>query len=261
LWIGSLRLSELAPTEMICKTQKHVVRYGDEQATYSVIRDPKRKQRIKIKVHPNGSLEVETPASASHEEIVRAVQKRANWIFPRIAAARKRFEQVLPREYVSGEQVLYLGRRYCLKVQKGTKSERSVKLKGAYLQVTTEDRSREAVRRMVKSWYRQKAQAYFAGRTKALAERLPWQLDVPPIRLREMTTRWGSCAANGAITLHPALVKAPRECIDYVIVHELCHLREHNHSPAFYRLVDRTMPQWQQTKARLDQIAELVMNS
>jgi len=246
---------------MSCKTQKHVVRYGDEQAAYTIVRDRKRKQRIKIKVHPNGSLEVETPASASHEEIVRAVQKRANWIFPRIAAARKRFEQVIPREDVSGEQVLYLGRRYCLKVQKGTKSERSVKLKGAYLQVTTADKSREAVRRMVQSWYRQKAQDYFAARTKALAERLPWQVDVPPIRLREMTKRWGSCAANGAITLHPALVKAPRECIDYVIVHELCHLREHNHGPAFYRLVGHLFPHWEQTKAQLDQMAEIILNT
>jgi hypothetical protein len=246
---------------MSCKTQKHTVRYGDEQAAYSVIRNPKRKQRVKIKVRPDGTVEVEAPAAASYEEIVRAVQKRANWIFPRIAAAQKRFEQVSPREYVSGEQVLYLGRRYCLKVQKGARSERSVKLKGAYLQVTTDDKSREAVRRMVQSWYRQRAHIYFVGRAKDLARRLPWRVEPPSIRLREMTRSWGSCAEDGAITLHPALVKAPRECIDYVMLHELCHLREHNHGPAFYRLVNRAMPHWEQTKARLDQMAEFVMNS
>jgi hypothetical protein len=237
------------------------VRYGDEQAAYSVVRNSKRKQRVKIKVYPNGTVEVEAPASASHEDVVKAVQKRARWIFTGIANARKRFEQVLPREYVSGEQVLYLGRRYCLKVQTGARSERSVKLKGAFLQVTTDDKSREAVRRMVQSWYRQKAHTYFVGRARDLARRLPWRVELPAIRLREMTRRWGSCAADGAITLHPALVKAPRECIDYVILHELCHLREHNHGPAFYRLVNRAMPHWEQTKALLDQMAELVMNS
>jgi len=75
-----------------------------------------------------------------------------------------------------------------------------------------------------------------------------------------MKTQWGSCSPTGAILLNPHLVKAPRECIDYVISHELCHLKEHNHSPRYYRLLSKIMPRWEVVKARLDGMAELLLN-
>ena len=75
--------------------------------------------------------------------------------------------------------------------------------------------------------------------------------------LVQMAKRWGSCSRAGRILLNPELVTAPKDCIDYVIVHELCHLKEHNHSPAYYRLLDRVMPSWQERKRRLDQTVEV----
>ena len=238
-----------------------ILRYGSEQIPYSVIVNPKRRQRVKINVHSDGFVEIEAPEHAKREDIAKAVQKRAKWIFTHVADARARFEHVLPREYVSGEQMLYLGRRFSLKVKQGSRNERSVKLKGALLEVTTDDRSRDAVRALVKSWYRGKAQDYFVERLRTVANGLPWKVDPPPIRLREMKKRWGSCAVDGAMTLNPALVKAPRQCIDYVIVHELCHLREHNHSRAFFRLMGRVLPGWERIKIRLDHMVEIMMNT
>jgi hypothetical protein len=76
-----------------------------------------------------------------------------------------------------------------------------------------------------------------------------------------MTVQWGSCSPAGRITLNPWLVKAPRECIDYVLLHELSHLLHHNHSPKFYRALDRHMPAWRTVKARLDGMAEDVFRS
>jgi hypothetical protein len=78
----------------------------------------------------------------------------------------------------------------------------------------------------------------------------------PPMRLQWMRVQWGSCSPRGRITLHPALVQAPRDCIDYVVLHELCHLASHDHSARFYRLLDRHMPGWRSVKARLDGMAE-----
>jgi len=72
----------------------------------------------------------------------------------------------------------------------------------------------------------------------------------------DMQTQWGSCSPEGAVLLNPHLVKAPTKAIDYVILHELCHLEEHNHSPRFYGLLDRFMPEWRVVKARLDSKAE-----
>lgn len=237
-----------------------VLRYGDETIPYEVSIDPKRGRRIRINVHHDGVVEVEAPQDASREDIAKAVQKRARWVHENVASARKRFAHVLPREYVSGEQIIYLGRRYSLKVRRVPRAERSVKLKGSLLEVAHQEISREAVRARVRAWYRVKARDYFAGRIAIVAKQLPWPQPVPNFRLMEMKTRWGTCAAGGTITLNPFLVRAPRECIDYVIAHELCHLREHNHSPEFFRLLSRAVPGWEDTKQRLDGMAEVLLN-
>lgn len=237
-----------------------VLRYGNEAIPYGVTYSPTRRERIRINVHHDGAVEVEAPEDATGEAIARAVQKRARWVHEHVASARGRFVHVLPRDYVSGEQVIYLGRRYSLKVRQVPRAERSVKLKGALLEVRHEEVSREIIRTRVRAWYRIKARDYFNDRIAIVAHGLPWPQDVPDFRLKEMKTRWGTCAAGGTVTLNPFLVRAPRECIDYVIAHELCHLREHNHSPEFFRLLSRAMPDWERIKKQLDEMAEVLLN-
>lgn len=237
-----------------------VLRYGDEIIPYSVRINPKRQHRVKIDVRHDGSVEVEAPEGTAPDAIAKAVQKRARWVHDHVASAKGRFAHVLPREYVSGEQVIYLGRRYSLKVRHVSHRERSVKLKGALLEVAHDRTDRDAVRARVRAWYRLKARDYFADRIKAIAKGLPWPQEVPEFRLKEMRSRWGTCAAGGTVTLNPFLVRAPRECIDYVIAHELCHLREHNHSPEFFRFLSRAIPDWQRIKTRLDDMAEVHLN-
>ena len=236
------------------------LRYGDEVLPYSVTPNPKRSERVKINVHHDGAIEIEAPTSASDEDIAKAVQKRARWVHEHVLSARKRFALVLPRDYVSGEQVIYLGRRYSLKVAAVSHRERSVKLKRGLLEVCHDRTSRDAVRARVRAWYRMRARDYFASRLAVVAAGLPWPQEVPAFRLKEMRSRWGTCAAGGTVTLNPFLIRAPRECIDYVIAHELCHLREHNHSPEFFRLLSRAMPNWEPVKKRLDDMAEVLLN-
>lgn len=236
------------------------VLYGDHRIDYAIRVNPQRRQRIAIHVHPDGAVEVEAPEDASDEAIRKAVLKRARWVLRHVADAKKRFEHVLPREYVSGEQVLYLGRRYVLKVVSSGKAERSVKLKGGALVVTTDKTHKSAVRAKVRAWQRLKARDYFAARIRFVSKGLPWVQDPPPFKLVDMKRQWGNCAAGGMLTLNPYLVRAPRDAVDYVITHELCHLREHNHSPEFFRLLTRAMPDWEGIKARLDHNAEVILN-
>ncbi|MGO1626479.1 MAG: M48 metallopeptidase family protein [Halomonadaceae bacterium] len=89
----------------------------------------------------------------------------------------------------------------------------------------------------------------FERRLAQAAQELPGVNATPPWWLREMQTQWGSCSPKGVIILNPHLVKAPTRAVDYVILHELCHLAEHNHSPRFYRLLDDYMPDWRTVKA------------
>jgi predicted metal-dependent hydrolase len=89
---------------------------------------------------------------------------------------------------------------------------------------------------------------------------MSWLKMTPDWRIVRMQKQWGSCSPAGVILLNPHLVKAPRECVDYVICHELCHLQEHNHSPRYYRLLGQVMPGWEAVKIKLDSMAEMLLN-
>lgn len=236
------------------------LRYGDELIPYIVRVRPGRHHRVRIHVHSDGTVEVEAPEDATEADIGEAVQKRARWVYDHVHNARRRLKHVLPREYVSGEQILYLGRRYSLKVRQVPREKRSVKLKGALLEVSHDVTTPTAIRARIRAWYRMKARDYFAYRLRVVASGLPWSQEIPTFQLKEMRSRWGTCATGGTVTLNPFLVRASRDSIDYVITHELCHLREHNHSPEFFRLLGRAMPQWEAVKRNLDDMAEVILN-
>lgn len=236
------------------------VRYGDQLVRYTVRRRPGRKSsRVAIHVEPDGRVLVDAPEGASDRQVRAAVAARARWIHGHVSAVRQRLAQVLPREYVSGESLLYLGRRYRLKVAPGTASPPGVRLRGGYVEVAVERRSPTLVRTALNAWYRAKAKALLSARLDELAATLRWVRSPPPVRFQTMKVQWGSCSPAGRLTLNPHLVKAPQECIDYVLLHELCHLREHNHSRRFYRMLDMHMPRWQRRKSRLDALAETLL--
>ncbi|MDL2316090.1 M48 family metallopeptidase [Desulfovibrio sp. OttesenSCG-928-A18] len=273
------------------------IRYGDADIRYAVRRTPGRDKSIRIHVNPNGVVEVEAPEEANLQSIREAVRLRAQWILSHQREISLRRSHVLPREYISGESHFYLGRRYVLKVlpvdgasgEKGA-SRQGVKLSGAYLVVrlsapqllrlentveehtantwttplSAQDKLQTARRKKVKSllrdWYREHAQAYLAKRLGLLSKDVSWVGKAPQCRLQVMRRQWGSCSPGGVLLLNPHLIKAPARCIDYVLLHELCHLREHNHSKAFYALLGNLMPDWKPVKDKLDNMAEALLN-
>lgn len=233
-------------------------KHGQYTLSFGKVRIPfeiefsKRKQ-LTIHVHPDMRLEVLAPDDRDIAQVLLRVDKRASWI----AKQLRYFEQfqpvATPRQYVTGETHLYLGRQYRLKVRKQTDS--SVKLVGRFLQVHhTDKEDRDAIEELVMDWYRQHAVALFARRLqKCLKDCKTLHLrKTPTLVVRRMTRSWGRCDKSGNISLNVDLVKTPIHCIDYVITHELCHINIHSHSPAFYRLLSRVMPEWEKRKERLD---------
>lgn len=148
---------------------------------------------------------------------------------------------------------------YLLKVIEQPEQAPGVKLLRGKLEVSVRGRSAERVKELLAEWYKERAKETFAKRLDAMLEQALWVEVRPLLRVLTMQTQWGSCSPNGRITLNPHLVKAPRECIDYVILHELCHIAEHNHSERFYRLMNQVMPAWEKTKERLDGMANLII--
>lgn len=206
---------------------------------------------LAIHVLPDQSVSVVAPHDTPFEDIHSRVQKRAPWI----AKQQDHFEKFLPlpmpSSFVSGETHLYLGRQYRLKIRKS--HDTFIKLKSGFIHIETPDKSdRDTVEAVLMNWYRERAQDHFARRLdNCLGGARSLNIDNPGFSIRKMTRRWGSCTKSGRILLNLQLVKTPGYCIEYVIMHELCHLRIHNHGPEFYRLLSRCMPDWERRKEKL----------
>lgn len=237
------------------KTQHHVA-YGDEEISFTLRRQPSRVvPRIAIHVEPEGRVQVDAPSDAPLADVLAAVKKRSRWISQHVSAAKARLAHVLPREYVSGESLHYLGRRYRLKIIVDPAASAKAHMRGAFLTVAVPKYDSTTIKSALDAWYRQRAREVFAQRLLVIAEPLQWVHALPPVRLQFMKRQWGNCSPAGRITLNPWLVRAPREAIDYVLLHEMSHLKHHNHSRAFYSTLDRHMPGWREIKERLDERA------
>ena len=233
--------------------------YGDEYISFVRVPRLKASAKILIKVHPDGRVVVAAPEEASHEAVLAAVQQRGRWIYKQLRDFAKRLEYTTPRQYLSGESHYYLGKQYLLKVNQAPQHVQRVKLLRGKLEVSVRNNNAEKVRDLLTSWYKSRAKKVFAQRLDAMLEQAWWITVRPPLRTLSMQNQWGSCSPNGSLTLNPHLVKAPRECIDYVILHELCHIAEHNHSQRVYRLLGQVMPGWEIIKARLDEMANRLL--
>ena len=210
------------------------------------------RMRLSISVHPDCSVTAKAPTDRSIDEILAYLKRRSSWI----AKQRRHFEsyQPLPEEkrYVSGETHLYLGRQYRLRVHKS--GDMAMKLRGRYLHAyVSMPKKPQVVKAALDVWYQTHALDLFQNRINRYMETATFLQGCDILlSVRPMKRRWGSCSSTGTITLNTDLVKTPLHCIEYVIMHELCHLRVHDHSPAFFRLLCRYMPDWKIRKKRLD---------
>lgn len=226
------------------------LQYGDTLIEYELTYASRK--TLAINVHPDLTVTVVAPEASSLADIEARVRKRAPWILRQQQEFELYLPHTPPRRYVSGETHRYLGRQYRLRVREGTPD--SVKLTRGFLRVVTADTSnREKVREQVEGWYRKQAQRVLPERLAAMLVRFERIRPLDPrLVIRKMDKRWGSCTEAGVITLNLRLMQVPKMDIDYVIAHELCHVIEHNHSTAFYRLLDRMMPDWRARRERLN---------
>lgn len=233
-----------------------VIQYGDQRMEFEVVPSQSRASSVRVSVDPLAGIRVFAPHDATDSEIRTAVRKRAKWIYRHLGSRK---EAATRKRSVSGEEALYLGRRYSLKIEAG--SESAVKLKGCRLVVRTPRQDPSDISEAVERWYRERAGEYFSRRINALfSPSLDGKASPPEFRLRKMRRQWGSCSPSGNILLNPLLIRAPITCVDYVITHELCHIQYHDHGVGFYRLLNARMPDWQERKAFLELVAAQILN-
>jgi len=238
---------------MKIETTENTLVFGQRHISYKLQRSERR--NLRIVVSPDLSVNVFAPKSLTECATVMAVQKKGPWVAKTLDRMADFHPLPSPKQYVSGETFVYLGRQYRLRVEEGRATP--AKLRGRFLCIRVPDKNEtRRVRRAVEKWYEERANEILLGRLKVL-HGIGARNGIPActMSIRRMRTRWGSCTARGFVTLNMDLVQAPIHCAEYVIMHELCHLVHHNHSRAFYRLLTRCMPDWQKRKRILDQIA------
>lgn len=234
------------------KSKKYSIKFGREQIRIALSFNERK--TLKISVYPNKTVTVDAPKGKKLQAILARVKERAPWIIKQ----RDYFERFQPlltqRQYVSGESYYYLGRQYRLKVHKN--SGKGVKLIGRYINVYMPYvKNSSEVRELLQDWYKRHAEVIFSQRLELYSKVIKClKVIYPKIRIRHMKKRWGSCSKAGAIVLNTELVKAPLHCIDYVIMHEICHLKNRPHDNGFYKLLEKHMPDWKLRKERLERV-------
>jgi hypothetical protein len=209
------------------------------------------RKSLGIRVSPDLEVLVKAPQGVSLEKIKEKLKNKAPWILKQQSFFLSFYPKTPARKFVGGETHLYLGRQYRLQIT--IAPQESVKLKGQFIEVCAKNPSR--VKALVKDWYLKNAKAKFENIAHTLSKKFEkYKVAPTAVILREMPTRWGSCTPKGKIILNPELIKAPKACIEYVIIHELCHLVHHNHTQAFIDLQTKEMPDWEKWKNKLESL-------
>lgn len=209
------------------------------------------RKSLGITVTPEMEVLVKAPTDTTIALVKEKIRKKAPWIIKQQSFFLSFQPKTPNRKYISGETHLYLGRQYLIKIKIG--KDESVKLKGKFIEVTAKEKSRS--KDLLNDWYLNHARTKFHAVAAPLIDKFKkYKVEPSSIVLREMPTRWGSCTPKGKIILNPELIKAPKGCIEYVIIHELCHLVHRDHSQRFIDLQTKEMKGWEKWKVRLEKI-------
>ncbi|MDR3539865.1 MAG: SprT family zinc-dependent metalloprotease [Desulfosporosinus sp.] len=223
-----------------------VIKRGSAVIPYSIRRSFKTKH-VNITVGIDG-VQVVAPISLDDSEIILLVEKKRDWIFNKFESYCQRSAQIRPeRKLVSGEKLMFMGEDYPLKVIEVEDRYTSVNLtEGQFLVSINRDvpqeKRRATVQKKLEQWYISKAKEFINERIAVFTPKIG--VTVKTVRFKNQKTRWGSCSQKGNLNFNWKLVMAPTFIIDYVIVHELCHFIQMNHSQEFWRLVGNLIPDY-----------------
>jgi len=228
---------------------EHKLIYGSKEIKYQLVFD--KRKSLNIKVLPSGQLVITAPDGTDIEKINEKLKLKAPWILKQMDYFQTFQPLTSERKYINGESHLYSGRQYRLRAVVG--NEECIKISSGWIQITSANISNANLKKMIDLWYLEKAKNRFP---KILDLMIPkfekFNITKPEIVIRKMQKRWGSCTSKGKIILNTELIKAPKGSIEYVVVHELCHLVHRKHNKKFYALQEKIMPDWKRWKDKLE---------
>lgn len=207
------------------------------------------RKTLAIKVLPDGVVSIIAPLDTPKEHIEDKLRKRASWVLKQQRYFKSFGERTPPKRFVSGESHYYLGKQYILRVTEGKPD--CAKYKGRCFEVVCSPKTKSE--KLMKEWYRERAKVKYMEIVEMVASRFKkYGVMFSNLYIQEMDSRWGSCTPKGKIMLNTDLIKAPKICIEYVVIHEFCHLLHRGHTKAFYDLLETEMPDWKRWKDKLE---------
>jgi len=222
----------------------HKPEYRDGNGFIAEIIRTSRRKTADIRVE-DGAVSVVVPTDTPLEKIDQLLTAKRRWIKEKITLHREMLP-VSSKQYVSGEAFSYLGRNYRLKVIKGPFAP--VRLLQGRLMVTAPQGTEQPhiVRNALVRWYKRQAEL----KLKEKVTRFAPMVGVEPagVGIKTFKSRWGSCSSKGKLEFNWQIMMAPNQMVDYVVIHELCHLIHHNHSAEFWKEVARVLPEYQECR-------------
>ena len=232
--------------------EKSVVAWGNTQLPYTIRRSARRRKTVSVSVDASGSVLLAAPAGFATQELDAVVRRKAAWIDRQVRRAKSQGSPPSAREFVSGESVLYLGRHYRLKVC--PHGDATAKLRGRWLHVPAGERGYEPdhVRAALTAWLRHRAEERLPERVEAWCIKVG--VSMPPVLVTGQRKRWGSCDQRGTVRLNWRIIQAPMRLVDYVVVHELVHLRHRGHGREYWQAVGRVLPDYDRRREELREL-------
>jgi predicted metal-dependent hydrolase len=227
------------------------ITFGKRKILFDLLH--RERKSLTIKVYPDTSVSVLAPLESKREKVLEKVRLKAPWILKQIDNFNSYKPGTPPRRFINGETHLYLGRQYRLKILIDKVS--AVKAYRGQLIIHSVSKNAEKLKEQLDQWYKSRAEIVI---NELLEEILPkfkrYNIQVKGVSFRTMSKRWGSCTRAGKIILNTELIKASKGCIEYVIIHELCHLVHFNHTVKFRKLLTKMIPDWVKRKDRLEKL-------
>lgn len=239
------------PRSFSAAPRRETLLYKNQPLSYTLVFRSRR--TIGFAVRPDGSVQVSAPAGLPAEWVAQQVLKRADWILKHQATFAARPAPAPTRHFDAGSVHYYQGQPLRLRFMAAPRPD--VAVVGEDLLVySPSPLSTAQTEALLLAWYARQASQHFAESLVRVWPRFAeFGLLRPTLVVRQMRTRWGSCTPRSArIRLSPELVRARPECLDYVLLHECCHLLVCDHSKAFYDLQTRLMPDWERWKVELN---------
>lgn len=205
-----------------------------------------------IYVSNAAKITVKAPLHVNLERIESFIRKKGKWLAQQLEEVEKYRQIPEQKNYLSGSSLLYLGRQYKVIVKPAFEQEKVQLLKNRIIVFTKQNVQNDIHNgSLVKLWYEQQRKRVFQERFELMASLFP-EFKNPRLVVTKMKNRWGSYRVNGTIVLNPDLIKASKQCIDYVLCHEFCHHFSKRHNADFYKKLNEKMPDWQQVKEKLE---------